>query len=187
MSTFDENKEKLPDLEKFKDVKHPFLNDIYRKASRYNLSDKQIYAAQKAWDNIQAAGGKTPWEQNVEQYPRIQYIKDNLRDITNKISFGNMDFVVDLIEKAEKYKLSEKQINLLDANTRFASKEMDIFNISGIEKLLSTLKRCSPRSDFLYSLPHGLENLTVSDYNRIIKTAHKFKRCVWKRIFGDKK
>lgn len=187
MSTFDDNKAKLPDLEKFKDVKHPFLNDIYRKADSYNLSDKQVYAAQKAWDNIQAAGGKTPWEQNVEQYPRIEYIKNNLSDITSKISFGNMDFVVDLIEKAEKYKLSEKQINLLDTNTRFASEELNKFNPNGLERLIVTLKKCSPRSDFLYTMPNELENMTMSDYNRVIKMAHKFKRCVWKRVFGDKK
>lgn len=183
MSTFDENKERLPNLEKFKDVKHPFLNDIYEKASKYNLTDRQVYAAQKAWDNIQAAGGKTPWEQNIEQYPRLKYISDNLIKITNKISFGNMELVGDLVDKARKYKLSEKQINLLDTNTRFASEELKKFNTNGLEKLVDILKKCSPRSEFLYSFPYDLKNLTMSDYNRIIKMAHKFRRCIWKKVF----
>ena len=52
MNIYDENKKALPDLDKFFDTKSSFLKDIWQRAKRWKLSDKQIEAAQKAWDRI---------------------------------------------------------------------------------------------------------------------------------------
>lgn len=54
MTKYELNKKKLPDLDKFPTSKKSFLHDIHYKASKYMLSDKQIAAAQKAWDQEQA-------------------------------------------------------------------------------------------------------------------------------------
>lgn len=63
MSKYDDNKKKLPDLDKFPTSKKSFLHDIYRKASKYNLSDKQVVAAQRAWDQEhQVKQGATGWK-----------------------------------------------------------------------------------------------------------------------------
>jgi len=50
MTKYELNKKKLPDLDKFPTSKKQFLHDIHYKASKYVLSDKQVAAAQRAWD-----------------------------------------------------------------------------------------------------------------------------------------
>ena len=59
MSVFDDNLKRLPDLRDFFDTKNSFLNDIYWKAKRYKLTDKQVSAAQSAWDRLQARKTKS--------------------------------------------------------------------------------------------------------------------------------
>lgn len=54
MAVWDINKKALPDIEQFKDTRNSFLQDLYWKAKRYKLTDKQVAAAQRAWDRMTA-------------------------------------------------------------------------------------------------------------------------------------
>lgn len=187
MTTYEKNKEKIPNLDDFKDSKNNFLSDIYKKASRYNLSDRQVAAANRAYDNLQASGGKTPWEQNVEQWPEIQDLKDNMSKIDSVQSIKTSEIIHDMVFKASRYKLSEKQIEFLK---KLYKESQDFVQIDKekMKRVLNFLSSCSPRSDFVFDaqaqLSQSEEDVMLrSIYNKIVSMAHKYRRCIFKRVF----
>lgn len=186
MTTYEKNKERIPELDSFKGHDIEFLSDIYDKANKYNLSDKQVAAANKAYDNYVRSGGKTPWEQNVEQWPEIKHLKKNRVSITKISSYKEKDLVVDMLYNATRYKLSEKQLNLLK---KLYYGMLDRVNVSpDLYKILNLLTSCSPRSDFAYSLyerfgHNKFTEMTRNDYDKMVSMLTKYKKCLMKRIF----
>lgn len=186
MTTYDKNKEKIPNLDNFKDSKNNFLNDIYKKAQKYNLSDRQVYAANKAYQNIIDSGGKTPWEQNVEQFPEIKDFKDKVEEMTFETDYKTRDIVYDMLSKASKYKLSEKQIGFLKKLYNGLQEKVGVSE--NIYKVLEILTKCSPRSDFaegfyLRFAQNKYDKMNKKDYDTMVGMLIKYKRCMMKRIF----
>ena len=184
MTTYEKNKEQIPELDNFKNSTNNFLADIYRKAQKYNLSDKQVAAANRAYDNMKQAGGKTPWEQNVEQWPDIQDLKDNINSILEMASSRSAEIMRDIVYKAGKYKLSDKQIGFLK-KLYYEAKDVVEVDRDKIMRVLDYLERCSPMSNFAADLKYESigDFMPRVTYEKLTSMTHKYRRCIFKRVF----
>lgn len=111
IKTWEENKKKLPDLEKFAEIKNPFLQDIFRKAYRYKLTDKQIAAAQKSYDRVKGKIATAKAEAIKLSKSDIETILWSIEQmIQMKGMYGGGDFWYDMRDRVERKKtLSPKQ------------------------------------------------------------------------------
>lgn len=184
MTEYEYNKQQLPGLDQFERAKNDFLRDIYKKARRWRLSDRQVSAAKKAWEGYQASGGKSPWDQNLDAFPGLEDFKNGNINL-NLGTMGTRDLVTDLVEKAKRFNLSDGQIGLLKKIHSQFQAVSDI-DIEKIKRVISLLKRCSPRSDFLFDVGEVVQRegqILQSDYEKIEERAHKFKKCIFKKVF----
>jgi hypothetical protein len=190
MTIYDQNKQAFPDLDQLKTANNTFLKDIYLKASKYLLSPRQISAAQAALAQEKAFGGLTPYDVNKKAFPQIDALK---KLILTKNDWYN-DFIDDVLNKANRYILSPKQISVLEkeydklsAPKEELSDEQRIF----YEALLHYFDRFSDRysnngfiaQGYLLKIKNGEFN--ESDKKSMFKMVHKFKKSVFTFIFGD--
>jgi hypothetical protein len=111
MSKYDQNKAKLPDLDLFPTTRNTFLQDIHRKAQRYKLTDKQVSAAQRAWDRMSAkktAAAKVAIKLSDSDVETILYAIEQMIQMRGMYVGG--DFLYDIRGRVKTKKtLSPKQ------------------------------------------------------------------------------
>jgi len=105
MDFLEKNKEKLPDIDQFKDAKNDFLKSIYSQASSRILSDNQVSTAQRVWEKL-----KNPpvWVNfSSEQVGVFNIIFDLLLQIQGRYA---SEFIYSMKKQLnEKGKLTDKQ------------------------------------------------------------------------------
>ena len=189
MTIHDQNKQKFPDIDLLKNSKNAFLQDIYAKSFRYDLSDKQIEAAKKALAAEQSYGGKTPYEINKQHFP-------NLFELEKLIASEEYpsSFVSDILFKSKVYILSDKQISILEReyakltsnNIDLSDEEKNIYRI-----ILYFCDRFSSRYSNMpamseYFLHRIKENkFTENDRQRMFHMLIRFKKSLFNYIFNE--
>lgn len=104
-SYLDSNLEALPELPEFDKTNSQFLNDIARKAEKWELSSRQIDAAKKAWNRIQSP--PTILKFNSKQAEDLIRLCDMLLNIQGRYA---SEFVYQLKQKVhDQGELTEKQ------------------------------------------------------------------------------
>jgi hypothetical protein len=105
----DSNLKALPELPKFEKISNDFLRDIARKAEKWELSDRQIEAAKRAWDRIQ--NPPTMVKLNSEQAEMIIFLGDMVLSMQGRYA---SEFVWELKTRVHNTgKLTEKQYKAL--------------------------------------------------------------------------
>lgn len=192
MTIYDENKQNFPELDDLKTAKNDFLKDIYLKAFKYQLSPRQIAAAQKALATEKSFGGQTPFDINKQKFPEI----DKLSDILKKKPFYDNYFISDVLGKAARYILSDKQLDALKREyNKLTSEviELDEEEIGYFKILLNYFNRFSrqysPMGDIADELLGKIstKNFTIDDKKKMFKHILKYKKSMFKYIFNELK
>lgn len=183
------NLESLPDIDKFPSSGNDFLKDIQDKAKKYILSDRQIEAAQRVWNKIEAAraSGQTilsPWDENVKRFPKLgtEELHNTMRDVTN-------EFLWDLFSKAKRFVLSDKQI---EAFKNAYQRESSFFTPPDkvAFDLLIRAVSLTPRGDWILNelgdYPHS-HKIKTGIYTKIMDKAQHFRKSIFGHVFDPDK
>lgn len=177
--TYEVNKEKIPHLDEFENTKNKFLKDIHKKASVWILSDKQVWAANKAWENYETYGDKTPWEVNVERAPELNQMQ----------GLEYNEFLFDIVDKAKRYVLSDKQLAAFQRAykghaTRITPSDPEAFYMAG--RAVSKAMQSSWIPDKLRIFKETGE-IDKRTHDTIVEKADKYKKSIFGHLFDTKK
>lgn len=185
-AAYKKNLESLPDLDKFPSSGNDFLKDIQAKASKYLLSDRQIEAAQRAWDRIKAArlSGQpilSPWDENVKRFPEL-----NNSDFYEIVRNSSNEFFYDLYSKAKRFVLSDKQI---EAFKTVYQREGNFYTPPDkvAFDLLVRAVAATPRGDWILNELGDYPNshkIKMGLYLKIIEKAHHFRKSIFGYVFN---
>jgi len=186
-AVYKKNLELLPELDQFPSSENDFLKDIQAKANKYLLSDRQIEAAQRAWDRIKTAqlSGQpilSPWDENVKRFPELNTA--NFREI---LQSSSNEFMFDLYSKARRFILSDKQIEAL----KTVYKRENNFYVPTDKQAFDLVIRAvalTPRGDWIlrelgdYYNSHRIK---MGIYTIIMEKVHHFRKSIFKNIFNS--
>jgi len=187
-TVYKKNLESLPELDLFSSSNNDFLKDIQAKASKYLLSDRQVEAAQRAWDKIKVAKatGQTilsPWDENLKQLPELES-----NEFSSYLYSGYTNsFLTELYYRAKRYILSDKQIEMFK---KIYKNEINFYTPADkvAFDLLIRAVSMTPRGDWIlqelgdYYHSHKIK---IGIYTKIIEKAHHFRKSIFGHIFDS--
>lgn len=129
-AVYELNKEKMPNLDKFADSTNTFLRDIAHKAQKWVMSDRQVWAANNAYDKI--LNPPKTISLSAEDRESLVHIISSYCPSTNY--YHSQDFLDDM-----RYKLEDNS-PLTDKQYSALIKKMEYYKKSILNKIFGKKK-----------------------------------------------
>jgi predicted nucleic acid-binding protein len=174
MTTYDQNKQQLPDLDEFENAKNSILQDMWRNAHKYTLTNKQVAFAERLWD--EEKNGNSIYMQNMVELPDL-----------DKFEHARNNILQDMWWKAKRYKLSDKQIDL--ARKLWNSEQLPQVELGDeMAKFLKWAAEMYLPSNYHNNTGYYISSIIYpkmeqADYDKVMKAFYKYRKSVLKKVF----
>jgi len=193
------NRLAFPEIDDFIDFLNKNLSynnhlvlDIIRKASKYELSPRQIDVLIKEWENIQNNKGESPTQINSKKFPYINELREFMSKTSNY--FSSDEIIYNIMSQFDSRILSDKQINVLINKYKYFNSEFETLSQKDLEKLRIAFhcfyKLGVARNEYLNRISRKINEILES--NRINKKddeylknmTHKYKKMIFSSLFN---